>query len=179
MKTSTIFLLVALSFFSTYQVGSANRIHHWVDSNGVAHLSKEPPPPDGKLIEVIEYSDPKDKPAKTDQVESGKKPVKQERALVIEQSQATEEQPQSKVDLATACYIYADIEDVYVYVTEYADPDRVLEKILYQGTIARDQRQVIQSSRGKIQFDYQPSSDDLTYGDNHADCVNGNVISIP
>ncbi len=71
------------------------------------------------------------------------------------------------------------MEDVFVYVIEYADPDRVLETVLYQGTIPKGQKQLIESSRGKIQFDYRRSLDDRSYGDNRADCVNGKVISIP
>ena len=65
------------------------------------------------------------------------------------------------------------------YVIEYADPDRVLERVLYQGTIPKGRKQLIESSRGKIVFSYRRSSEDRAYGDNHADCVKGNVISIP
>ena len=71
------------------------------------------------------------------------------------------------------------MQDVYFYVIEFVDPDTVIEKILYQGTIAKGQKQLIESSSGKIQFDYRRSLDDRTYGDNQADCVNGNVISMP
>jgi hypothetical protein len=48
-----------------------------------------------------------------------------------------------------------------------------------QGTIAKGQKQLIESSSGKIQFDFRRSIDDRTYGDSQADCVNGNVISMP
>ena len=44
-------------------VGSiAGQIYHWVDSNGHDQLTEEPPPPDGRLKEVIEFTPP---PVKT------------------------------------------------------------------------------------------------------------------
>jgi hypothetical protein len=179
MKILSIFLIVVIAIFSGYQLGSADRLHHWIDSKGVSHLSKEPPPEDGKLIEIMEYSVRTDKPAKTDQGKSPRKPEKQNGDVNVKKVQETKEQPKPKIDLVTACYIYADPDEVYVYVIEYADPDRVLEKVLYQGTIPKGQKQLIESSRGKIEFSYQRSSEDRAYGDNHADCVKGNVISIP
>ncbi len=66
-----------------------------------------------------------------------------------------------------------------IFLIEFADPDRVLERVLYQGTIPKGQKQLIESSPGKILFSYRRSSDDRAYGDNHAGCVNGYVISIP
>jgi hypothetical protein len=179
MKILSIFLILVIVIFSWYQTGSADRLHHWIDSKGVTHLSKEPPPEDGKLIEIMEYSVRTDKPAKTDQVESGREPARQNEKVVVEKLQKTEEQPKPKDDLSTACYINPKMQDVYFYVIEFVDPDTVIEKILYQGTIAKGQKQLIESSSGKIQFDYRRSLDDRTYGDNQADCVNGNVISIP
>lgn len=95
MKVLSGFLIVMTAIFFSYQVESADRLHHWVDAKGVTHLSQEPPPQDGKLIEI------------------------------------------------------------------------------------KGQKQLIESSSGKIEFSYRRSSDDRTYGDNHADCVNGHVISIP
>jgi hypothetical protein len=127
----------------------------------------------------MEYSARTDDPAKQDQIEPGRKPEKQNGNVIDEKMEKIEEQPKPKVDLATACLIDAGMEDVYVYVIEYADLDSTVETVLYQGTIPKGQKQLIESSRGKIQFSYRLSTDDRTYGDNDADCVNGNVISIP
>ena len=179
MKISSIFLMAVLALCYSYQTGSADRLHHWVDSKGVTHLSKEPPPQDGKLIEIMEYSVRTDKPAKTDQVVSGKQPAKQSGNVTVEKSLETEEQPKQKGDPAAVCYFHAKTEDVYVYVIEFADSDSVVEKVLYQGTIPKGQKQLIESSRGKIEFSYRLSSEDRTYGDNRADCTNGKVISSP
>lgn len=179
MKKLSICLIAVTVLLSWCQLSSADRLHHWIDSKGVTHLSKEPPPQDGKLVEIMEYSASADKPAKTDQVESARKPEKRNGNGIVEEVQKTGKQPKPKDDPATACYISADPEEVYVYVTEFTDPDNVLERVLYQGFIPKGQKQLIESSRGKVIFSYKRSSDDRTYGDNHADCVNGNVISIP
>jgi hypothetical protein len=179
MKIYSLFLISALILFISYQTGSADRLHHWVDSKGITHLSKEPPPQDGKLVEIMEYSVRTEKPAKTDQVVSGKKSAEQSGDVMVEKSQETEERPKPKGDPAAVCYFHAKTEDVYVYVIEYADSDSVVEKVLYQGTIPKGQKQLIESSRGKIEFSYRLSSEDRTYGDNRADCANGKVISSP
>ena len=179
MKVLSILLLAALAIVSWYPMGSADRLHHWIDSNGVTHLSKEPPPQDGKLIEIMEYSVRVDKPAKTEQVKPIRKPEIQNRHGNVKTVPETKTQMKPTGDLATACYLYADPEEVYVYVTEYTDPDRVLETVLYRGTIPKGQKQLIETLTGKIIYSYQRSSDDRAYGDNHADCVKGNVMSIP
>lgn len=43
---------MVIAIFSWYQLGSADRLHHWIDSKGVTHLSKEPLPQDDKLVEI-------------------------------------------------------------------------------------------------------------------------------
>jgi hypothetical protein len=71
------------------------------------------------------------------------------------------------------------LDDVHVYVFEFTDPDRVLERVLHRGNIPKGHKQIIESSSGKIEYSYRRSSDDRSYGDNHAECVKGRVISIP
>lgn len=179
MKIICIVLIVMLAMITWYPVESSDRLHHWVDSKGVTHLSKEPPLADGKLVEIMEYSVSKDKPAKTDQDEYEKKSQNRSRNEIVEKMQDTQKPPQPKTDLATACYILCELDDVHVYVIEFTDPDQVLERVLYRGNIPKGQKQLIESSIGKIKFSYRRSSDDRTYGDNRAECVNGRVISIP
>jgi hypothetical protein len=178
MKILWIVLTVLLSIFTWTRSGSADRLHHWVDSKGVAHISKEPPPADGKLVEIMEYSVSKNNPAQTDQVESAKAPEKQNGNGAGEKLQATGAQQKPKDDLQKACYILCDLDDVHVYVFEFTNPDQVLERTLYRGNIPKGHKQIIQSSSGKIQYSYRRSSADRTYGDNRAECVKGHVISI-
>jgi hypothetical protein len=80
--------------------------------------------------------------------------------------------------LKTAPY-FGHYQDVYVYVTEDRRPGGSSnQNVLWKGDISLDQKILIKSSRGKIKFSYQRSSDDRAYGGNQAKCVNGNVIRI-
>lgn len=159
--------------------GDTERVHHWVDSKGYDHLSQAPPPADGKLIEIMEYPVSQDNPAPADRVQSGTKPRYRYDNDIDENTPGFEKWPQPKVDKATSCYIMAELDDVYVYVIEYTDPDRVLDRVLYRGYILKDQRRIIESKSGAIKYSYRRSSDDRTYGDNRAACVKGRKISIP
>jgi hypothetical protein len=178
MKILSVFAIAAIAIFCWHPTGSADRLYHWVDKTGITHLSKEPPPEDGMLKEVMEYSVRTDKPVKPDIVESGKKPETENRSVSVEKLQETYKQPEQEDDLAKACYIHATRGDVYIYVYEFASSDSVIEKELYKGTIPKDRKQLIRSSTGKIVFSYQRSSGNRTHGDNKANCAAGNVISV-
>ena len=170
MKILSVFTIVAIAIFFGYSTGSADRLYHWVDKAGISHLSKEPPPEDSMLKEVMEYSVPTDKPVK---------PETENRSRSVEKLQETYKQPEPEDDLAKACYMHATMGDVYIYVFEFASPDSVIEMKLYKGTVPKGRKQLIRSSTGKIEFSYQRSLGDRTYGANKANCAAGNVITLP
>ena len=170
MKILSVFTIVAIAIFFGYSTGSADRLYHWVDKAGISHLSKEPPPEDSMLKEVMEYSVPTDKPVK---------PETENRSVSVEKLQETYKQPEQEDDLAKACYMHATMGDVYIYVFEFASPDSVIEMKLYKGTVPKGRKQLIRSSTGKIEFSYQRSLGDRTYGANKANCAAGNVITLP
>ncbi len=179
MKTFTPLTIVAIAILLWHHGVHADRLYHWIDTNGVSHISKEPPPEESMLREVMEYSVHADKPVKQDKVESREKTEKENRSASVEKLQKTNKRPVQKDDLTTACYMHAAMGDVYVYVFEFERPDRVVKTRLYRGNIPKGQKQLIKSSTGKILFSSQRSSDDRTYGDNRANCMAGNVISVP
>jgi len=96
MKILSVVLMVVVAVFAWYPTGSADRLHHWIDSKGVAHLSKEPPPEDGKLVEIMEYSVSRDKSAKTDPVDSGRKSQNRNENEIVEKVPDIETQPKPK-----------------------------------------------------------------------------------
>jgi hypothetical protein len=180
MKILSMFLIVAVAIFSISNIGSADRLYQWIDSEGVTHLSEKPPTESGKSVEIMEYSVRTNKPKETAQDQSGITPEKQREQINSEKLQETEAKPKPKNDLATACYIQAGKQNVYVYATEDLRPGgSSYQNTLWKGDILRGQKKLIKSSRGKIQFSYQRSSDERAYGRNQANCVNGNVITIP
>ncbi len=179
MKIISLLTIGAIAIFFWPHAGYADRLYHWIDANGVSHISKDPPPEDSMLKEVMEYSVRTDKPVKPDIVESRKKPEKENRSVRVEKLQKTNKQRVQKDDLTTACYMHAAMGDVYVFVFEFVRPDRVVKTRLYRGNIPKGRKQFIRSSTGKRVFSYQRSSDDRTYGDNIANFMAGNVISVP
>ena len=76
------------------------------------------------------------------------------------------------------CRLEATIERTYVYVTEL-DEDEANETIIWEGWIEQGGSQKITSARGQISYDYRLASEGRTYGDNSADCDNGNTVRIP
>jgi hypothetical protein len=45
---------VVMSFWCP--AGHADRLYTWEDDNGVTHISKEPPPQETKLIDIMDYT---------------------------------------------------------------------------------------------------------------------------
>ena len=171
--------MAALAFFSLCQTGTADRLYHWVDSEGVSQISKEPPPTGVGSVDVMEYSERQTKPAKTAQEQSAIEPDKPKEEIDSTNLQKTVEPSKPDTNMATACYIQAGRQNVYLYVTEDRRPGgSSYQNILFKGDIASGQKILIRSTRGKIQFSYQREADDRAYGKNQAECVNGNVITI-
>lgn len=179
MKKYSVLLIAVITILCWIQNGLADRLHHWVDPKGVTHLSKEPPPEDGKLVEIMEYSTRTDEPAKPNPDASAKGLEKNNAQVVEITPQDTAAQPAPEIDLAKACYIGASGEDVYVYVVEIDPMSGPQDMLLFQGIIPKDQKQLIKSTMGNIIFTFRRSVDDRSSGDNRADCANGNVVSIP
>ena len=71
MKILSMFLIVAVAIFSISNIGSADRLYQWIDSEGVTHLSEKPSPESGKSVEIMEYSVRTNKPKETAQDQSG------------------------------------------------------------------------------------------------------------
>jgi hypothetical protein len=179
MKILSMFLIVVVAIFSMSRMGFADRLYNWIDSEGVVHISKDPPPEGVKSVDIMEYSVRNNKPEGTAQDQSGITPERPKEQTHSAKLQKAEDQSKPKIDLATACYIQAGRQDVYVYVTEGRRPGGTShQRVLWKGDIMRGQKILIKSSHGQIKFSYQRSSDDRAYGRNRAKCVKGNVIRI-
>jgi hypothetical protein len=179
MKIAAPFFIVVVAIFYLIQMGFADRLYHWVDSEGVSHISKEPPTEGSDSVDIMEYSVRKNTSEGTAHDQSSLTPERQNERTGSEKLQTIKTNSKPKNDLATACYIKAGNQDVYVYITEDRRPGgSSYQNILWKGNVARDQKKLIRSSRGKIKYSYQRASDDRSYGQNQANCVNGNVITI-
>ena len=61
------------------------------------------------------------------------------------------------------------------------DEDKNRERMdeVFEGWIKAGQKVQIRSQTGLITYNYQEKSADRSYGDNHAECKNGNTIRAP
>ena len=137
MKNYSVFLISIIAILCWSQNGLADRLHHWVDSKGVTHLSKEPPPQDGKLIEIMEYSTRTDAPEPSSPGASAGGLKKQKERAVETTPRDAGNQTASDKDLASICYIYANGEDVFVFVTEREPMTGPQDINLFRGTISK------------------------------------------
>ena len=178
MKVFPTFLIVAAAIFLVSQLGFADRVYQWIDSDGVTHLSKNPPPESSKFVDVMEYAVPRNPVEPTVTQQSGIAPEKPKEQMKSEPLPKTAVQPKPEIDMSTACYVQARNRDIYVYVSEDRRPGSSYQNTLWKGDIRRGQRKLIKSSRGKIKYSYQGVSETRSYGDNQAKCEYGNLITI-
>ena len=76
------------------------------------------------------------------------------------------------------CFIMADSGEVRVFVWDKDDEGETTDKA-FEGWIKDGQKVQIKSQTGRITYSYKEKSDDRSYGSNHADCKNGNIIPVP
>jgi hypothetical protein len=76
------------------------------------------------------------------------------------------------------CVFKADTEDVHVFAWD-EDKNRERMDQVFEGWIKAGQEVQIRSQTGLITYNHQEKSADRSYGDNHAECKNGNTIRVP
>ena len=70
-------------------------------------------------------------------------------------------------------------DDVYLIIREKTGSGGTREYVTWEGWIQKYQKKQYTSETGQVVYDYRLSSDDLTHGDNHSSCGDGNIIKIP
>ena len=81
MKSLLSFLLTLILLMGPVS-SMAGRVYHWVDKNGLDHITEEPPPEDGRLKEVMEFTLPPDPPPKPVEKKQSPTPVAKEQESV-------------------------------------------------------------------------------------------------
>ncbi len=174
MKT-IILLAAAAGLYAT--ACFAERIYHWTDKSGVAHLTQHPPPAEGQLNDIMDYTSSDRKPATVEPM--GRR---HEYGEIEEPMQPGTDADQSeKMAEAVAednyCYLQAPDIDVYVRIWE---PDSYGDKgpKLWSGLISKNQQQKIASPNGRVIYDYQREYKGPFGGGSSANCSGGGVIQI-
>ena len=76
------------------------------------------------------------------------------------------------------CTFKADAGKIHVMVwDEDSQGDR--QGKIFEGWLKPEERHKVTSETGFIVFSYKRSDDDRSYGDNHRNCRNGNIIRVP
>jgi len=172
----TIILLAAAAGLAA-TVSYAERIYHWTDTSGVAHLTQHPPPAEGRLNDVMDYTNSDQTPAKTERNERRKGNYENEEPI----QPGTETYQSEKMEQAVAedNYCYLQAPDIDVYVRVWA-PDSYGDQgpKLWSGLISKNQQQKIASPNGRVIYDYQKEYKGPFGGGSSANCSGGGVIQL-
>lgn len=159
-------------------VSLAERIYQWTDSSGVTHLTQHPPPAEGQLHDVMDYtnSDRVSPPAERDTLQSD---TDNDVAPVPSNMVTTPKERVIKeaVEANNYCFLQAPDIDVYVRVWEPNSYGEVGVK-LWSGIISKYQQQKIATPSGRVIYDYQKKYRGPFEGKSTSNCSGGGVIQL-
>ena len=172
--TCLLIALIGMLSMATY----AERLYHWTDKSGVTHLTQHPPPSEGELQDVMDYTN-------SHQVS----PPSEREAL--QSDTGTETTPAPSTNLMTPkervikeaveankyCFLQAPDIDVYVRVWE---PNSYGERglKLWSGVIFKGQQQKVASRTGRVIYDFKKEVKGPFGGNRSANCSGGGVIQL-
>jgi hypothetical protein len=169
--------------------GHADRLYTWQDDNGITHISKDPPPQNTNLIDIMDYKDSTVPPADKNQPVSSEGESSQSQQIGAQESGkapgATGTTGGDDVGLKASaeentCWFKANSSyDVYFIIREKIASEGDREYVMWEGWVKKYEKKHYASKTGQIRYDYKKSIDDGIVGDNRAPCKNGNVIHVP
>ncbi|MEN8688983.1 MAG: hypothetical protein AB1Z20_02625 [Desulfobacterales bacterium] len=171
-----IILLAAVAGL-TVTVSFAERIYHWTDKSGVDHLTQHPPPAEGQLNDIMDYTSSDRKPAKVEREARRQDDDESEEPLQSGSGAYRSEKMEEAVEANNYCFLQAPDIDLYVRVWE---PDSYGGRgpKLWSGVISKNQQQKIASSSGRVIYDYQKEYKGPFGGNRSSNCSGGGVIRL-
>ncbi len=164
-------------------VGHADRLYTWEDDNGVTHISKDPPPQNTNLIDIMDYKDSTVPPANKNQPVSSEGESSQSPQIGAQESGKASGATGTTGDVDAednTCWFKPNSSyDVYFIIREKIAREGDREYVMWKGWVKKYEKKHYISKTGQIRYDYKTSIDDGIVGDNHAPCKNGNVIHVP
>ena len=176
-KMKSIILLIAMAGLLN-TVSFAERLYQWTDKSGVTHLTQHPPPSDGQLQDVMDYSnsDRVSPPAKREtlQSESGTGTTPAPSATLMTPKERVIKEA---VEANKYCFLQAPDIDVYVRVWE---PNSYGERglKLWSGVIEKGQQQKVASRSGRVIYDSKKEVKGPFGGSKSSNCSGGGGYSI-
>jgi hypothetical protein len=175
-----LLLLMILMAVLTAAPGHADRLYQWTDKSGTTHLTQDPPPAEGDLQDVMDYTH---EPAPQPKAVPERRPKYDKDGGVDTRPVLTEAEAARKIreDRAMAldnfCFLQAPGIDVYVRVWEPNDYGERGPKI-WSGLVPKNQQQKVSSQSGRIIYDYQKRQDGPFGGQSTVPCSGGGVVQL-
>ena len=172
----TIILLTAATWL-TATVSFAERIYHWTDTSGVAHLTQHPPPAEGQLNDIMDYTSSDQTPAKIGRNERRQNYYENEEPIQPDADTNRSKEMEQAVADDNYCYLQAPDIDVYVRVWK---PDSYGDRgpKLWSGVISKNQQQKVASPSGRIIYDHRKENKGPFGGGTSSNCSGGGVIQL-
>ena len=168
---------------------NAERLYHWTDESGEIHLTQEPPPSQGKLNDIMDYTDSSGKAEADGKAQpSGTGDPKREQEIMLElekrrqdaeQSaiQSYEREKQAPPEGPNTCYVELPGEDMYVRVFNISDSGSRGDKI-WSGWMKKYERRLFSSRRGRVSIDFKVGPDAPFHTHDVRICDNGGTIRL-
>jgi hypothetical protein len=185
-KTFFLWLVVILSLPAGVP---GERLYHWTDEKGTVHITREPPPRQGRLNEIMDYASPSaDRaPAEPAQPSNTRDPDREEkiylelerRRLDAEQSAIRSYDPQQQAapEGRHTCYVELPAQDMYVRVFNITESGSRGDKI-WSGWMKKNERRMFASRRGRISVDFKVGPDAPYHTHDVRICDSGGTIQL-
>lgn len=188
MKKTIVLKILTLLIIATWiwtPNGLADRVYIWTDDKGESHITQHPPPQNGKLKEVMDYTHQKQE----NQPPSPAQPDKDRQVAEKELFQDTEAAQKRAVEAVKrqeeakalsnphTCYLQAPDTDIWVRVF-HANKYKERDEQLWSGKIEKNQQQLITAKGEWIMFDYRTEPKGPFRNNSMRTCSGGGVIRL-
>jgi hypothetical protein len=172
-----LFLLLILVALLTAPPLHADRLYHWTDKFGTIHLTQQPPPAEGHLQDVIDYTNESDSNPEEWRDPDLEGIEEYTQTVIGEADDDRKVQQDRALALDNYCYLQAPDIDVYVRVWEpnqYGERDQEI----WNGWIQKNQQQKVATQSGRIIYDYQKRPKGPFGGNSTDTCTGGGVLQL-
>jgi hypothetical protein len=169
--------LVILMVILTAAPLRADRLYHWNDRSGTIHLTQEPPPPEGTLQDVMDYTHVTPPKPEKGGHRRPKSDDEYTQSVTVEPDAGLNAREDRALALDNFCYLQAPGIDVYVRVWEpndYGERDRKI----WSGWIVKNQQQEVASQSGWIIYDYTKGPKDPFGESSKVPCSGGGIVRL-
>ena len=184
-----LYLFWIIIWLGAISPGMAERLYEWTDEKGQVHLTQEPPPRQGKLHDIMDYSAAPEQKKETQIVQpsNARDPDREEKILLelerrrLEGTENAIEDYKRKQTAETAgpnsCFVEVPDQDMYVRVFDIDDSGSRGQKI-WSGWIKKYEKRLFNSRRGRVSIDFKVGAEKPYHTQDVRICDNGSIIKL-